>query len=511
MIPMMTLDRKQGEKMLDFVDVKFEPNKYYLMAELLTSLPNINQIFSKKISINNLKLKSIPSNEKKALKEDFKEFCEIADKIPEIKDLINFDINFELLKNNREEQINYNKYMNEKIESFSNIDTIDQLKNSNNQKYANAFQKLFNTKFFKYAYNKSIEHAEEMKKEFDKTTKPVNEEMKQIIGKPKTKQVSFIALPPQLFFKTPHYLPNSEKDENYKGVASFSPIFDKLGKNLKDVILLHEITHTEIPLPDKSKFSNDVQFDIYSRINHSLVELTNDCEMGMKICGFKNYFKTPMHNEFVLDKEGSKVNIDELQKYGIGTNENLDFECKTKKFGKTTITEKNEIGNDKIRGVIYPYFLMYKNRTKENPMESTLSEIARDSKIIKKIYGQEFLENIKSEGNITKVYEAVKDSESLQELNDVIAEKVFDIEKQKIIESTTDSPKLSPENYHSKISYFHDQKSDLYFTEQKIGKATVNIPTKNKDKAHDKVLNKVHERTHPDEIHEHTMGHQNEM
>ena len=51
----------------------------------------------------------------------------------------------------------------------------------------------------------------------------------------------------------------------------------------------------------------------------------------------------------------------------------------------------------------------------------------------------------------------------------------------------------------------------MYFTEQKIGKATVNTPTESKDKAYDKVLNKVHERTHPEEIHEHTMGPQNEM
>ena len=67
---------------------------------------------------------------------------------------------------------------------------------------------------------------------------------------------------------------------------------------------------------------------------------------------------------------------------------------------------------------------------------------------------------------------------------------------------------ITQKNYHSKISYFYDQKSDLYFTEQKIGKATVNTPTKNKDKAYDKVLNKVHERTHPEETYEHNIDSQ---
>ena len=117
----------------------------------------------------------------------------------------------------------------------------------------------------------------------------------------------------------------------------------------------------------------------------------------------------------------------------------------------------------------------------------------------------EVIEKMREEQRTKKVVSTRKlGQETLKEQKDTdyIDETEKDIEKE---------PELSPENYHSKISYFHDQKSDLYYSEQRIGKATVNTQTKNKDKAYDKVLNKVHERTHPEEIHEHTMGPQNEM
>lgn len=414
--------------MLDFVDVKFESNKFYLMAELLTNLGSIEKTLGKSILKDK---KQIPLLDRRKVRREFKQFCDIANKIPEIKDLIEVDERFDSLNGNRQEQIEYNRQINEKIESFANIATLEDLSNSENQKYGKAFERLFDMPFFKYADMRATEHARDIGEKFDLASESINAKMKQIIGKPVTKQVNFITLPPELFSQIPHYLPNSEKDGNYKGVVSVSP-FMKVKKNMANVILLHEITHTEIPLPDKCSFSNDIQYDVYGRINHSLVELANDCEMGMQLCGFDSYFKSPMHNELVLNGQGEPIDINDLEKYDIKSNNDLNFECRTKDImNRTVVTKSNELGNAKIRGLVYPYFLMYKNRLSNNPIEDTLKEIERDSKKIEKIYGKEFLSTIGENEKLAEIFNNVRDVESLQELNDIIAEKEFNIERQK--------------------------------------------------------------------------------
>ena len=38
---------------------------------------------------------------------------------------------------------------------------------------------------------------------------------------------------------------------------------------------------------------------------------------------------------------------------------------------------------------------------------------------------------------------------------------------------------------------------------QEIGKSTINIPTTQKDMVYEKVISKVHERNHPEEVYEH--------
>lgn len=74
---------------------------------------------------------------------------------------------------------------------------------------------------------------------------------------------------------------------------------------------------------------------------------------------------------------------------------------------------------------------MYKNRLSNNPIEDTLKEIERDSKKIEKIYGKEFLSTIGENEKLAEIFNNVRDVESLQELNDIIAEKEFNIERQK--------------------------------------------------------------------------------
>ena len=54
-----------------------------------------------------------------------------------------------------------------------------------------------------------------------------------------------------------------------------------------------------------------------------------------------------------------------------------------------------------------------------------------DSKKIEKIYGKEFLSTIGENEKLAEIFNNVRDVESLQELNDIIAEKEFNIERQK--------------------------------------------------------------------------------
>lgn len=428
--------------MLSFIDVKFESNQFYLMVELLTNLEKISKVING--NNENPYLKRISKSDKEDLKSYFKEFYDLANEFSEIRELLDYDKNFRLLEGNREEQIKYNKWMNAQIESFANIDTLEDLDVSDNAKYAKAFEALLDTEFFKYVNKKAIEHANEITDEFDSVTTPISDEMESIIGNTKTDQITFITLPPEFLSKMPHYLPNSEIDGCYKGVVSFPPILRSMGKNLPDVILLHEITHTEIPLPDKNQFENEVQYDIYSRINHSLVELANDCEMGMQMCGFDNYFQTPMHNEMVLDEQGDVIDINDLSKYGVDTDFDFNFECETKDaYGRTTTTPKNSLSNAKIIGAIYPYFLMYKNRNSGIAIEETMEEILRDKEVIKEIYGEDFFESISNKDILKDIFESIKGIGSLQELNDIISEKLFDIEKSQ--EKTKEEGKMTIE------------------------------------------------------------------
>ena len=53
------------------------------------------------------------------------------------------------------------------------------------------------------------------------------------------------------------------------------------------------------------------------------------------------------------------------------------------------------------------------------------------------------------------------------------------------------------------VEKYNIEKSSKIFSKQQIGKSTINIPTKQKDAAYNKVLDKVYERNHPEEMYEH--------
>ena len=227
-----------------------------------------------------------------------------------------------------------------------------------------------------------------------------------------------------------------EKDGRVKSVASYPEYFDSNTLNLSTVAMLHELMHTYIPLEKRDRFENSTQELVYDVINHSLVELASNCELGMKICGTDSYFQLLMHNEILKqrfqDSEGAKKDFYISQ--GVEFPPEYEFECVTEYDGelhsRRTVTQKDELSNDKIRGIVYPYFLAFKNRENENPTESIINEMKRDKASITKIYGQNFFERISSPEYINSIISTVKDAENLMVLNDVVAREAFGIEKQ---------------------------------------------------------------------------------
>ena len=92
-----------------------------------------------------------------------------------------------------------------------------------------------------------------------------------------------------------------------------------------------------------------------------------------------------------------------------------------------------------------------------------------------------------------------------------IAEQAGIINKGKIQEIINQG--FEPRDIKSKnnlTSLLEKEQKKQIFTEQQIGRITINTPTTKKDIAYDKVISKVHERNHPEEIHEHRIGNREE-
>ena len=225
-------------------------------------------------------------------------------------------------------------------------------------------------------------------------------------------------------------------DENeVKSVASYPNYFDENIPNVSIVAMLHEIMHTYIPLDKNAKFQNSTQELIYDVINHSIVELASNCELGVQICGVDGYFQVPMHDEILKqnfqDENGAKKDFFISQ--GVNFPSEFEFESVTDYPGiayKQVVTQKDELSNDKIRAIVYPYFLAFKNLQSENSLEQIISEMIRDRSSIIKIYGQEFYERISNPEYISRVLNSVKNVQNLIELNDIVARETFGIEKQ---------------------------------------------------------------------------------
>ena len=408
-----------------YIHTEFNINNYYLLANLLTNSYRIKNI----LQSGDPYLTKLDESEKAEFFNQFEEFMNIASEMPDIHSLIHYGSNFDLLPDS--DKSKYNEYMNKRLESISNANNDAEFSDIEGENILQAFKKLENTAFYKSMYNKTLEHLESLLMAYDSNKDIAEESLKPILDGLEKKEMQILVLPPQLFDTQ---LALESNGLQTKSVASYPEYFNKDIPNASTVAMIHEIMHTYIPLDKSSKFENDTQKLVYNVINHSLVELASNCELGMKLSGLDSYFKMPMHNEILKHnfKDNEGIEKDYYISQGVNFPSEFEFESTTEYSsivnGKT-VTKKDELSNDKIRGIVYPYFLLFKNRENENPLQATLDEISRDEQMIKQIYGKDFYEQITDINYIKKIQSTVTNSNTIVNLNDAIARDAFGIEK----------------------------------------------------------------------------------
>jgi len=416
----------------NYINAKFNCNEYFLMGNLLA----YSYKFSDKDSYY---YQSADVIEQK----NIDEFMQIAKEFSEIQTLINYGTDFDNQPSNETKNVFANN-MTKRLERLTTVRNENDFIQIEGNKVKDAFEKLKNTEFYKSMLEKTIKHQEDLRAKFENYKQIANEALLPILQNLDEKEIETVVLPPQLF-GDPYAIKIQGKQVTT--LASYPKEFNKNIPNLDIVAMMHEIMHTYIPVDESTKFDNTVQKDVYKVINHCLVELSANGELGIKISNLENYFSTPMHQEIVRDrKTGEALKKEDYIKVGVSFPEEFEFESITNGFkGEKVITEKGELSNDKIRAIVYPYFLAFKNRNTENPKQSILSDINRDKKAIIDIYGQEFYKRLENQEYLDKVLHDIENTGNIIELNDAITENVFEINlqrdktQQKFEESTLNS------------------------------------------------------------------------
>lgn len=83
---------------------------------------------------------------------------------------------------------------------------------------------------------------------------------------------------------------------------------------------------------------------------------------------------------------------------------------------------------------MYPYVLMYKNRNNEQQLETVEQEIQRDTQVIEKIYGKEFVEKIQNTDFLKTVQSSVEAYDNVLEFAEGMSRELLGIEQVKKLE-----------------------------------------------------------------------------
>ena len=421
------------------VDIEFDTNKIFLLFQILYRIESLED----KINSNNSEISYLSDN--------IKEFKEIIEK--NRQGLMEFNTYKENAENN-DMWAEYGEY----ITSFAQTD-IEELQ-FKNPSMSETVRKLINTNFFTEVEKINKQYSNEMEKRFIEQTENYKRQAENIVGKTNVKKIIYMPFSPKLFNIEPCCL--SDKKENKEYAVQFTiPTDEKefeemfgmeYANGIESVILFHEKLHADIPTKSKENFINPMQREIDSHLKHTIIELLANGEMGVAIANNSNYFQGTFHTGKIAYND-KVLTTNELQNLGMKDNELLHTQA-TESYGD--IVEhfsKEEMGIIKIRGMMYPYALMYNNRNDEHQLEKVMQEVLRDSQMLKEIYGTDFAEKMQDVNFLKQVQKSVKPYDNILEFAEGMSKKLLGIEQVK------------------------------KFGEIEIGKATVNTPTENKDKA----------------------------
>ena len=420
------------------VDIEFNTNKIFLLVQMLYRIESLQD----KINSDN--------SDVSYLADSIKDFIKLIDKNKQgLEEFNTYKANAE----NKNMWAEYGEY----ITSFAQMD-IKELK-TQNPELANAIEELINADFFTEVEKLNIQYSSEMEKRFIDQTEGYKEQAENIVGKTNTQKIIYMPFTPRLFSIEPCYL--SDKNGNGEYAVQFSIPVDKkefeksfgmeYTDGIESVILFHEKLHADIPTKSVKYFKNSMQRELDSHLKHAIIELLANGEMGINIANHTNYFQSIFHIGKIYDGE-NVLTTNDLQKFGMLDNELLHTEA-NEQYGKgMEHFSKEDMGIIKIRGMMYPYTLMYKNRNSEHQLEDVLQQIQTDSQMIIEIYGEDFLRKLQDEDFLKQVQSSVQPYDDLLEFSEGMSKELLGIEQ-------------------------------VRFGEQEIGKATVNVATQNKDKA----------------------------
>ena len=437
------------------VDIEFNTNKIFLLAQMLYRIESLES----KINEDNSKVSN--------LAESLKDFKEII--LQNKKGLEEFNT----FKNNAEEKNMWAEY-GEYIASFAQTN-MEELQ-VRNPEMAIAMEDLLDTDFFREVERMNEKYSKEMEKKFIGQTQDYKENAENIIGNTNVKKIIYMPFTPELFSIEPCCL--SDKNNNGEFAVQFTiPTDEKefeemfgmeYTEGIESVILFHEKMHADIPTKSEENFKNPMQRELDSHLKHTIIELLANGEMGIDIANHSNCFQTVFHTGKITYKDRT-LKTDDLQELGMKDNELLHTEAKEAVWNNVEHFSKEDMGIIKIRGMMYPYVLMYNNRNNGQQMEAVIQDIQRDESMIEEIYGKEFFEKIQDKDFLKIVQNSVKPYDNILEFAEGMSKELLGIEQVKTVDKSEDK--------------INDDISQRIFEEEEIGKATINRETTKKDKA----------------------------
>ena len=430
------------------VDIEFNTNKIFLLVQMLYRIESLQD----KINLEN------------------SDVFYLADSLKKFRELINKNKQgleeFNTYKANAENKNMWAEY-GEYITSFAQMD-IKELKTKNSE-LANTIEQLINSDFYIEVEKLNNQYSSEMEKRFIEQTEDYKRQAENIVGKTNTKKIIYMPFTPKLFSIEPCCL--SDKNGNSEYAVQFTIPTDKkefeetfgmeYTEGIESVILFHEKLHADIPTKSVKYFKNSMQRELDSHLKHAIIELLANGEMGINIANHTSYFQNIFHIGKIYDGE-NVLTTNDLQKFGMLDNELLHTEA-NEQYGKgIEHFSKEDMGIIKIRGMMYPYTLMYKNRNSEHQLEDVLQQIQKDSKMIIQIYGEDFFIKLQDTNFLEQIQSSVQPYDDILEFAEGMSKELLSIEQ-------------------------------IRFVEQEIGKSTINNETLKKDLAQQRVNRDTYE------------------